>query len=128
MKIEVEHGEKRGGHHAPFEGNAPGEVELTPLGGAPHPDGLHMLRVAFPKDTRTARHSHQGGQLIYVGAGEAMVWAEGEAEPLRLASGEAYWTQGGVAHWHGASDRSEAVLFVANLGPTDWSKAADPEA
>ena len=106
-------------YSAQFEGRDPEGVDITTMAESPRSEGLRMSRVAFPTDTRTRWHSHAGGQLLYLVSGLGDVRIKG-GETASLAPGEAYWTEGGTCHQHGAAGSAEAVFTVATVGGTDW--------
>jgi quercetin dioxygenase-like cupin family protein len=72
------------------------------------PQGQSTLSVAavhFHPAARTAWHSHDGGQTLYVTEGEGRVQARGG--PIHtIRAGDVIHTPSGEWHWHGgAKDR-----------------------
>ena len=63
---------------------------------------LNVAAVHFTPGARTAWHSHEGGQTLYVTDGRGFVQTRGEpVVPLR--AGDTVWTPDGEEHWHGAA-------------------------
>jgi quercetin dioxygenase-like cupin family protein len=86
------------------------------------PDGdsqLNVGHVHFAPGARTAWHSHDGGQTLYVTDGRGLV--QNRDEPLvELRPGDVHTTPHGHVHWHGASaDHSMAHISITR-GPATW--------
>ncbi len=79
--------------------------------------------VTFEPGCRNNWHSHAGGQLLFVTAGEG--YYQSEDEPAkRLKAGDVVTIPAGVKHWHGAADDSWFVHLAATGDPskpeTEW--------
>lgn len=78
-----------------------GEVWIDPIARGQEPSHLSMGAVHFNPGARTAWHSHEGGQVLYVTEGRGLVQSRGDAvEEIR--SGDVIRTPDGEEHWHGA--------------------------
>jgi quercetin dioxygenase-like cupin family protein len=73
--------------------------------------------VTFEPGCRNNWHSHDGGQLLLVTAGEGYYQAEGETAQ-RLKAGDVVNIPAGVKHWHGAAEDSWFVHLVAVGDPS----------
>lgn len=85
--------------------------------------GINVANVHFAPCARTDWHTHDGGQLIFVLAGEALVGHESGAELLEV--GDIAWTPGGVPHWHGATDDRFMIHKAVSFESTDWHRPVD---
>src|SRR4051794_7794468 len=67
-------------------------------------DGSHVNigAVHFTPGARTAWHSHEGGQTLYVTEGRGLVQARNE-KVVELRTGDTHYTPDGEQHWHGAA-------------------------
>jgi quercetin dioxygenase-like cupin family protein len=71
----------------------------------PHdPSRLNVAAVHFTPGARTAWHSHDGGQTLYVTEGRGLVQTRGEPI-VELRAGDTVWTPDGKEHWHGRRPR-----------------------
>ncbi len=103
-----------------------GRVEMAELAAAREPGGVQMLRVEFAPGARTAWHSHPGGQVLHVTAGEGWVQSTGAAAE-RLRTGDTVWAAPGERHWHGAT-AEEALTHLAIQQPgTLWDEHVSDE-
>lgn len=103
---------------------------------------LHMLisndkdfdcvvgNVTFEKKCRNNWHSHPGGQILLVTAGEGYYQEKGK--PIRLIKvGDVVEIKPDVIHWHGATPTSEmthiAINTKASLKLVVWGDAVTDE-
>jgi quercetin dioxygenase-like cupin family protein len=96
-----------------------GEVWIDPI---VQPDGgstLNISAVHFPPGARTAWHSHEGGQTLYVVEGEGLVQNRGE-EIVEIRPGDAHVTADGQEHWHGAGPDHFMTHLSITQGPPTW--------
>src|SRR4051812_31592245 len=96
-----------------------GDVWIDPV--AP-PDGgsnVNMAAVHFTPGARTAWHSHEGGQTLYVTEGRGLVQARGE-EVVEIRPGDVHLTPDGEEHWHGAAPDHLMTHFSITRGPATW--------
>jgi quercetin dioxygenase-like cupin family protein len=89
---------------------------------------LSAARRRFEPGARTAWHSHDKGQLLWVEDGRLRTQIKGG--PVReLGAGESDYTGPNIAHWHGAT--AGQVLVQINIGfggETKWmEKVSDAE-
>jgi quercetin dioxygenase-like cupin family protein len=86
----------------------------------PH-DGsqLNIIAVHFTPGARTAWHSHEGGQTLYVTEGRGVVKARGQ-DAVELRPGDIHWTPDGEEHWHGARGDHFLTHLSITQGPPTW--------
>jgi len=78
---------------------------------------LNVGSVHFTPGARTAWHSHDGGQTLYVIDGVGLVQSRGE-DVVEIRPGDVHRTPDGQEHWHGAAhDQFMAHLSITE-GPT----------
>ena len=89
---------------------------------------LGVGRRSFEPGARSAWHSHDKGQLLFVEEGRARVQRKGQAIK-ELAAGESDYTAPNVLHWHGAvPDRRYVQIAVSFGGDIKWmQKVTDEE-
>jgi len=76
---------------------------------------LGVGRRSFEPGARSAWHSHDKGQLIFVEQGRARVQKKGQ--PMReLGLGESDYTPPNVVHWHGATPGDRLVQVAVSFG------------
>lgn len=81
-------------------------------------DGVGIANIHFAPCARTHWHTHEGGQILLVIAGEGLV---GDADgTVRLSAGDVAWTPGGTPHWHGATDARYMVHTAISLAGVEW--------
>ena len=78
------------------------------------PSSLNVAAVHFTPGARSAWHSHDGGQTLYVTDGRALVQARGE-QAVELHPGDVIYAPDGEEHWHGATPEH----FMAYLSITE---------
>ena len=89
---------------------------------------LGVGRRSFEPGARSAWHSHDKGQLIYVEQGRARTQKKGQ--PMKeLGVGESDYTGPNVVHWHGATPTDRLVQVAVSFGgDTKWlQKTTDDE-
>ena len=89
---------------------------------------LSAARRRFEPGARTAWHSHDKGQLLWVEDGRMRTQKKGG--PVReLGAGESDYTGPHVAHWHGATPGQALVqINIGFGGETKWmEKVTDAE-
>jgi len=82
-------------------------------------EGLRTLRLRFPAGVRSHWHSHTHGQLLMVEEGVGLHQIRGQEIEAR-EPGEAWWTDSGVEHWHGAHPDQDVVQLTIYSGEVDW--------
>jgi len=76
---------------------------------------LSLSRRRFDPGARSAWHSHDKGQLIYVEEGRARTQKKGQ--PIReLGLGDSDYTGPNVVHWHGATPGDRLVQVAISFG------------
>jgi len=76
---------------------------------------LGIGRRSFEPGARSAWHSHDKGQLIFVEQGRARTQKKGQ--PMKeLALGESDYTGPNVVHWHGATPGDRLVQVAVSFG------------
>jgi quercetin dioxygenase-like cupin family protein len=78
-----------------------GEVWVDPITRGLPPSQLNVAAVHFTPGARSAWHSHEGGQTLYVTEGHGLVQARGQ-EIVELSPGDVIFAPDGEEHWHGA--------------------------
>lgn len=97
-----------------FTGEAWRDILMAPT------DGIAVGNVFFTPCSRTYWHSHEGGQLLVVVAGEGYVCDENGAVTVR--AGDMVWTPPDVRHWHGASQGRYLLHTAITVGGTNWEQ------
>jgi quercetin dioxygenase-like cupin family protein len=72
-------------------------------------------RRSFEPGARSAWHSHDKGQLIFVEQGRARTQKKGQAMK-ELGVGESDFTPPNVVHWHGATPTERLVQVAVSFG------------
>jgi quercetin dioxygenase-like cupin family protein len=89
---------------------------------------LGVSRRRFEAGARSAWHTHDRGQLLFVEEGRARLQRRGESM-RELDRGESDYTAANVAHWHGATPHEPFVQVAVGFGgETRWmEKVTDEE-
>jgi quercetin dioxygenase-like cupin family protein len=82
---------------------------------------LSVAAVRFTPGARTAWHSHQGGQTLYVTEGRGLVQARGQ-QIVELSPGDVVFAPDGEEHWHGARPGH----FMSHLSITEGAPTWGP--
>ena len=88
------------------------------------PQGSSQVSVAavhFTPGARTAWHSHQGGQNLYVTEGRGLVQSRGQAV-VELNPGHVHFTPDGEDHWHGVAPDHFMTHLSITEGPPTWGE------
>lgn len=120
--LTVIHGETGGPSRAAaetFTGPTWLDVHMPPT------DGVAVGNVFFEPCSRTHWHSHGGGQLLIILAGEGFVATDDETIAVR--AGDKIWTPPGERHWHGASPDRFLLHTAVTVGGTAWEVAVTDE-
>ena len=80
---------------------------------------LNVAAVHFHPGARTAWHSHEGGQHLYVTEGEGRAQARG-GDAVTIRPGDVVWTPSGEEHWHGAAPDHFMTHTSLTVGPATW--------
>ena len=89
---------------------------------------LSVARRRFEPGARSAWHSHDNGQLLYVEQGRMRTQKKGQAVK-ELGVGESDYTGPKIVHWHGAVPATHLIqVNVGFGGETRWmQKVTDAE-
>ncbi len=96
-----------------------GDVWIDPITQGEPPSQLNMGAVHFPPGARTAWHSHEGGQTLYVTEGLGLVQSRG-GQTVEIGPGDVIYTPNGEEHWHGASPEHFLTHLSITEGPPHW--------
>jgi quercetin dioxygenase-like cupin family protein len=96
-----------------------GDVWIDPIVQPRDGSQLNIGAVHFTPGARTAWHSHDGGQTLYVTEGRGLVQARGE-EVVELRPGDTHHTPHGDEHWHGATHDHFMTHISVTQGPPTW--------
>ena len=96
-----------------------GHVWVDPITRGQPASQLNVAAVRFTPGARTAWHSHQGGQTLYVTEGRGLVQARGEAA-VELHAGDVVYAPDGEEHWHGASPGAFMTHLSITEGTPHW--------
>ena len=82
---------------------------------------LNVGAVHFTPGARTAWHTHEGGQTLYVTEGEGRV--QSRLEPIvTIRPGDVVHTPSGEWHWHGAAPNHFMAHLSLTQGPATWGE------
>ena len=104
-----------------------GEVWVDPITRGLPASKLNVAAVHFAPGARSAWHSHDGGQTLYVTDGRGLVQVRGE-EAVELHAGDVVYAPDGEEHWHGATrDDLMTHLSITEGGPHWGDHVTDEE-
>jgi quercetin dioxygenase-like cupin family protein len=83
------------------------------------PSQLNVAAVRFVPGARTAWHSHEGGQTLYVTEGRGLVQVRGE-DAVELHAGDVVYAPDGEEHWHGATPGDYMTHLSITEGAPQW--------
>lgn len=89
---------------------------IVPGGQSSHPN---IGAVHFSPGARTAWHSHQGGQTLYVTEGRGLAQTRGE-QLLAITPGDVINIPDGEEHWHGAAPEHFMTHLSITVGEASW--------
>lgn len=88
---------------------------------------VRATRRRFEAGARSAWHSHEGGQLLFVEEGRGRVQQRGQ-KMREMGPGESFYSGPNVVHWHGAAPTQALVQASLATGETRWlEKTTDAE-
>jgi len=96
-----------------------GEVWIDPITQGEPPSKLSIGAVHFTPGARTAWHSHEGGQTLYVTEGRGLVQSRG-GETLEVHPGDVIYTPDREEHWHGATPEHFLTHLSITEGAPHW--------
>jgi quercetin dioxygenase-like cupin family protein len=80
---------------------------------------LSAAAVRFSPGARSAWHSHEGGQTLYVTDGRGLVQVRGEAA-VEIRAGDVVYAPDGEEHWHGANSQDFMTHLSITEGAPHW--------
>ena len=92
------------------------------MGGSPRiedSEDVRTLRLVFPAGVRSNWHTHSWGRLLMVEEGSGRTQVRG-GPVLEKLPGDAWFTAGGVEHWHGAAPDEDALQLTIYEGTGEW--------
>jgi len=96
-----------------------GDVWIEPILEPTGDSQVNVGHVHFTPGARTAWHSHDGGQTLYVTEGRGRVQNRGEAV-VDLRPGDVHHTPHAHEHWHGATSDHLMSHISITQGPPTW--------
>jgi quercetin dioxygenase-like cupin family protein len=96
-----------------------GNVWIDPIAQGDPPSNLNIGAVHFTPGARTAWHSHDGGQTLYVTEGRGLVQSRG-GQDIEIQPGDVIVAPGGEEHWHGATPEHFMTHLSITEGPAQW--------
>lgn len=96
-----------------------GEVWMDSIVQAKEPSRVNVAAVHFTPGARTAWHTHDGGQSLYVTEGEGRVQSQGD-RMITIRPGDVVHTPSGEWHWHGAAPDHFMTHLSITEGPATW--------
>jgi quercetin dioxygenase-like cupin family protein len=83
------------------------------------PSQLNVATVRFAPGARSAWHSHDGGQTLYVTEGHGRVQVRGQ-NTVELTPGDVVFAPDGEEHWHGAAPDHFMTHLSITEGAPHW--------
>jgi quercetin dioxygenase-like cupin family protein len=96
-----------------FTGDVYGDVITQP------DSGVTVAAVHFTPGARTAWHSHEGGQTLYVTEGQGLVQSRGD-KVTEIRPGDVLHSPDGEEHWHGAAPDHYMTHLSITQGIAHW--------
>lgn len=103
-----------------------GEVWIDSLVAARADWPVLVGAVHFSPGARTAWHSHEGGQTLYVTEGRGFVQSRDD-EVVALRAGDTHCTPDAQVHWHGAAPEHLMTHLTITRGPATWGEHVTDE-
>jgi quercetin dioxygenase-like cupin family protein len=96
-----------------------GDVWVDPITRGLPPSQVNVAAVHFSPSGRSAWHSHEGGQTLYVTEGRGLVQVRGQ-EAVELNAGDVVFAPDGEEHWHGATPDHYMTHLSITEGAPHW--------
>lgn len=96
-----------------------GDVWVDPITRGLPGSPINVNAVRFSPGARSAWHSHEGGQTLYVTEGRGLVQVRGEAA-VELSPGQVVYAPDGEEHWHGATPDDFMTHLSITKGAPHW--------
>ena len=99
-----------------------GDVWFDPIARGREPDGrINVSAVHFTPGARTAWHTHDRGQTLYVVDGRGLVQSRGD-NVVEIGTGDIVYTPDGEEHWHGAAPDHFMTHLSMTEGDPHWGE------
>jgi quercetin dioxygenase-like cupin family protein len=98
-----------------------GDVWIDPVAQGEPPSKLNIGAVHFSPGSRTAWHSHEGGQTLYVTEGRGLVQPRG-GDVVEIRAGDVIHAPDGEEHWHGAAPEHFLTHLSITEGAAHWGE------
>lgn len=109
--------------HGPAESFI-GDVWLWPrIGTTEHTE---VRNVLFTPGSRSAWHTHHGGQVLHVTEGVGVVQCRG-GERQEIRAGDTVILKPGEQHWHGAGPATFMTHIAVTDGAVDWHEHVETD-
>jgi quercetin dioxygenase-like cupin family protein len=96
-----------------------GDVWIDAVTRGREPSRLNVNAVHFTPGARTAWHSHDGGQTVFVTEGKGQAQSRGE-RVVEIRPGDVVYTPDGEEHWHGAAPDHFMTHLSITEGDARW--------
>ena len=96
-----------------------GDVWIEPIVRGAQLSNISVSTVRFGPGARTAWHSHESGQTLYVTEGRGLVQSRGD-EVVEIRAGDVVYTPEGEEHWHGAGPTHFMAHLSMTVGYPSW--------
>lgn len=96
-----------------------GDVWMDGIAQGEEPSRLNVSAVHFTPGARTAWHSHDLGQTLYVTEGKGLVQSRGEPM-VTIRPGDVVHTPADEWHWHGATHDHFMTHLSITEGDMEW--------
>jgi quercetin dioxygenase-like cupin family protein len=96
-----------------------GDVWIDVVARGREPSQLNVGAVHFGPGARTAWHSHEGGQTLYVTEGRGLVQSRGDPV-VEVRPGDVVYTPDSEEHWHGAARDHFMTHLSITEGAARW--------
>jgi quercetin dioxygenase-like cupin family protein len=96
-----------------------GDVYIDPVTRGLPASQLNAALVRFTPGARSAWHSHDGGQTLYVTEGRGLVQVRGQ-DAVQLSAGDVVYAPDGEEHWHGATPDDFMTHLSITEGAPQW--------
>jgi quercetin dioxygenase-like cupin family protein len=103
-----------------------GDVWVDPITRGMAPSQLNVAAVRFSPGARSAWHSHDGGQTLYVTEGRGLVQARSQ-RIVELEAGDVVFAPDGEEHWHGAAPEHFMTHLSITEGAPHWGSHVTDE-
>jgi quercetin dioxygenase-like cupin family protein len=96
-----------------------GDVWVDPITRGLPTSSVNVAAVHFTPGARSAWHTHDGGQTLYVTEGRGLVQVRGQ-DGIELHAGDVVFAPDGEEHWHGATRDDFMTHLSITEGAPHW--------